>query len=78
MEVIASIENWANKNEADRLKQPAQEFIKSYLSMIKERLTKLLTLHDTNLELYTNLYTEKNKLMQKIDIFEGKSMQHPS
>ena len=46
--------------------------------MIKERLTKLLTLHDTNLELYTNLYTEKNKLMQKIDIFEGKSMQHPS
>ena len=78
MEVIASIENWANKNEADRLKQPAQEFIKSYLSMIKERLTKLLTLHDTNLELYTNLYTEKNKLMQKIDVFEGKSMQHPS
>ena len=78
MEVIASIENWATKNEADRLKQPAQEFIKSYLSMIRERLTKLSTLHDTNLDLYTNLYTEKNKLMQKIDIFEGKSMQHPS
>lgn len=78
MEMIISIENWATKNDADQLKQPAQEFTKSYLSMIKERLIKLSTVHDTNLELYTNLYTEKNKLMQKIDIFEGKSMQHPS
>ena len=74
MEMIISIENWAAKNDADQLKQPAQEFTKSYLSMIKERLIKLSTVHDTNLEMYTNLYTEKNKLMQKIDIFEGKSM----
>ena len=78
MEIIATIENWVTKNDADRLKQPAQEFVKSYLSMIKERLIKVSTVHDTNLEMYTDLYTEKNKLMQKIDIFEGKSMQHPS
>ena len=46
--------------------------------MIKERLTKLSIVHETDLELYQNLYSEKNKLIQRIDIFEGKSMQYPT
>ena len=74
---MTSILNWALKKEADQLKQSAQEFVQSYISMILDRLTKLAVVHETDIEMYTNLYNEKNKLIQKIEITQDQSIKYP-